>query len=256
MEIDKEKTVAFTGNRDLTTSDGSIDRNLENVIRTELYYLIESYYKQGKDTYINGAAVGFDMMAAEVVLELKKKYPSIKLITAIPFMGQELKYSKVDKKRYQHIIESSDSKVLIWEGGFSNIAYHKRNDYLIANSSTIIAYSNGVGKGTKSTVEKAQKKGLEIINIFDELQDYFAIKHPAKTYLQHFTDMPSVKYFRNGVILNSDHDPLRVNFAQIEQVELVIDVLRFTLQNGVKIYASSLFNFSEIELPNDNKILN
>lgn len=253
MEIDKEKTVAFTGNRDLTTSDGRIDRNLENVIRTELYSLVENLYKQGKDTYLNGGAIGFDMMAAEVVLELKKKYPSIRLIIAIPFKGQELKFSQRDKKRYQYIIDSSDSQVLIWDGGFSRIAYHKRNDYLIANSSTIIAYSNGIGKGTKSTVEKAQKKGLEIINIFDELQDYFAIKHPAKAYLQRFSTIPSVKYCRDGVIFNSDNNPLYVKFTQIEQVEMVIGTLRFTLQNGVTVYASNIFDHAEIGLPNDEE---
>lgn len=253
MEIIKENTVAFTGNRNLTTLDGHLDRNLENVIRTELYYLIESYYKQGKDTYLNGGAVGFDMMAAEVVLELKKRYPSIRLITVIPFMGQELRYSPSDKERYKHIFEASDSYVLIWEGGYSTAAYHKRNDYLIANSSTIIAYSNGIGKGTKSTVEKAQKRGMPVVNLFYELQGYFTIKNSAKTYLQRFTDMPSIRYFRDGVIFNSDNDPLRVNFAQIENVELVIDVLRFTLKNGTKIYASSLIDHAEIELPTSNK---
>ena len=37
MKIIKEKAVAFVGNGDLITPDNVPDRNLENVIRTELF---------------------------------------------------------------------------------------------------------------------------------------------------------------------------------------------------------------------------
>ena len=59
MEIIKEKTVAFPGNRTLTTSTGHPDNNLENVIRTELYYVLEELYQEGKNTFLSGMAIGF-----------------------------------------------------------------------------------------------------------------------------------------------------------------------------------------------------
>lgn len=171
MKIVKEKTVAFTGNRTLTTSDGRPDANLENVLRRELYLSLEDCYKEGKVNYITGMAVGWDLLCGEVVLELKEKYPDIRLIAAIPFMGQELLYSNQDKQRFKYIYERADHIELITNGGYDRGAYHKRNDWMIANSSKIIAYDSGkrVRSGTSSTIRKAIKQNIEVVNLFQRI---------------------------------------------------------------------------------------
>ena len=172
MEIIKEKTVAFTGNRVLMSPNGDIlDQNLNREVYKRLYAILEGFYKEGKETFLSGMAIGFDLLASIVVLELKKRYPDIKLIAVVPFMGQEAKYSEHDKFIYYEILERCDDVELIWKGSYNKIVYHKRNDFLIENSSQVVAYSNGIGRGTKSTVIKAQKRGINVINLYDMLYE-------------------------------------------------------------------------------------
>ena len=51
--------------------------------------------------FISGMALGFDMICAEIVLELKMKYPYIKLICAIPCKNQDKLWNDDCKKRYK-----------------------------------------------------------------------------------------------------------------------------------------------------------
>lgn len=241
MKFAKEKTVAFTGNRTLTTADGRPDTNLENVLRTELSFCLEDCYQEGKNVFVTGMALGWDMLCAEEVLKLKAKYPDVLLIAAIPFPGQELLYKEKDKQRYKRIYESADHREFITDGGYNTEAYHKRNDWMIANSSEIIAYDSGKPRsGTASTVRKSHLAGLEILNIFDELKNYFAISHSAKLYLQRFPHVTSFRYGREGVIFEGDNQPHPLNFEQIESVVEKGDFLMFTLRNGVT-YKASVF---------------
>lgn len=170
MKIIKENTIAFTGNRVLTSPNGDeLEQDLKNKICTELYTILESLHKEGKDTFLSGMAIGFDLLASLVVLELQKKYPDIKLIAVVPFLGQESKFSESDKNLYSEILSRCDDVELIWRDSYSTLAYHKRNDFLIENSSQVVAYSNGIGRGTKSTINKAQKRGVDVINLYDIL---------------------------------------------------------------------------------------
>ena len=41
----------------------------------------------------------------------------------------------------------------------------ERNEYMLNNSSLVIALYNGLGGGTKSTIDKAKKKGIDVVVI-------------------------------------------------------------------------------------------
>ena len=47
---------------------------------------------------------GFDLIAAEEVLNLKKEYPHIHLKCVVPFKGQAERYTQADKRRYDTIL--------------------------------------------------------------------------------------------------------------------------------------------------------
>jgi len=239
MKTIKEKTVAFTGNRTLTTSDNRTDANLENVIRTELSLCLEDCYREGKRNFISGMAIGWDMLCAEEVLKLRKQHSDIRLIVAIPFQGQELLYSEKDKYRYKVIFEAADHQEFITDGDYDKEAYHKRNDWMIANSSEIIAYDSGKPRsGTSSTVRKARLAGLEVLNMYDELKSYFAISHFAKQYLQRFPFVTSFRYGREGLLFYGDQQFIPVPFTNIKTVELSGEYLVFTLANDITYRAS------------------
>ncbi|MFR9620890.1 MAG: SLOG family protein [Rikenellaceae bacterium] len=167
MEINRAYTIAFTGNRDLTSPDGVSGSKLCDRLRTELFEMLEQRYAQGYKTFLTGMAIGWDMLAAEVVLELRQKHCDIRLIAIVPFEGQQNMYRAEDSMRYEVILEAADYTHTVWSGAYNRFVYHLRNDFLVANSSVMIAYDCGNGGGATSTISKASKKGLRVINLYD-----------------------------------------------------------------------------------------
>lgn len=70
--------VAFTGHR-------SIPFATINVLRQRISDCVENLYLSGKTEYLCGMALGFDLLCAEVVLSLKKRFPDIRLICVLPY---------------------------------------------------------------------------------------------------------------------------------------------------------------------------
>lgn len=242
MKIIKEQTVAFTGNRDIITSTRITDRNLSNVLRTELTNKLEECYLHGKTIYLSGMAVGWDLICAEEVLNLKLKYVDVKLVAVIPFRGQEEKYINSDKQKYNMIINSADLVDIVSDGNYEMDVYHKRNDFLVAHASEFIAYHSGkMRSGTASTINKAKKAGLNVFNLFDELNDYFLISHPAKQFLQQHSYVNCFKFDKNGIILRSKNSDINIPFFQIEKIKMERGIFLLTLTTGVE-YSISPFD--------------
>ena len=79
------KTCAFTGHRPQSLPFGFDESDkrctsLKSVMRDQIVALIEN---EGVTHFITGMALGVDMYAAEIVLDLKSKYPHITLESAL-----------------------------------------------------------------------------------------------------------------------------------------------------------------------------
>lgn len=157
MDICKDRSVAFTGHRHITTSHEEVYK--------ETYKAIVALYDEGYDTFLTGMAEGFDTIAALAVLEIRKFCPEIKLIAVIPFPGQPYHFSSDNQKKYKTILEAADKTVTIAEEFFKDI-FLRRNDYLLANSSAVICYYSGQRGGTMYTYNRAVAAGMDVINVF------------------------------------------------------------------------------------------
>jgi uncharacterized phage-like protein YoqJ len=73
--------------------------------------------QKGVTNFISGMAIGVDMWAAEIVLDLKRAYPqdTIELIAAIPFEGQANKWSVEYRDRYFDILAQADQAFIFQE---------------------------------------------------------------------------------------------------------------------------------------------
>ena len=96
------KTCAFTGHRPQSLPFGFDESDkrctsLKSVMRDQIVALIEN---EGVTHFITGMALGVDMYAAEIVLDLKSKYPHITLESAIPCETQAIKWSVASRERY------------------------------------------------------------------------------------------------------------------------------------------------------------
>ncbi len=167
--FDKNTTLAFTGNRKLTSKDNRPFDVLMVDIYDHLERIIErEYLENGIRTFISGMALGFDTICAIIVSRLRGKFPDIQFVAAVPFFEQAKKYSLSDKEQYQQLLDAADVIVVVGGYSFSNNAYHKRNDFMIKNSCKLIAYYDGAPRsGTGSTIRKAKSLGLEVYNLYD-----------------------------------------------------------------------------------------
>ena len=153
----KERTACFTGHRTIPFLQR---RKIEK--RTE-EALIEAI-KQGYQFFGAGGALGFDTLAAQTVLRLKKTYPQIKLILVLPCLSQTRGWRPEDIAEYERIKAAAD-KVVYTSQEYTRDCMFKRNRHLVDNSSLCIAYLTENTGGTAYTVDYARFKGLIIKNV-------------------------------------------------------------------------------------------
>ena len=113
--VTKEKTVAFSGHRTNRIAKFTADREkLFREVAFDTFVAIESYcIKKGYHTFLSGMCEGFDLIAAEEVLNLKKEYPHIHLKCVLPFKGQAERYTQADKQRYNAILTQADEVIIL-----------------------------------------------------------------------------------------------------------------------------------------------
>lgn len=109
-------------------------------------------------------AIGVDMYAAEIVLDLKKNYPGITLESAIPCENQAVKWSEKLRDRYFDIASKCDKQTLI-QHHYTPDCMDKRNRYMVDHADYIIAVWDGYPSGTGNTVKYARHQGKPVIVI-------------------------------------------------------------------------------------------
>lgn len=153
----KEKTVCFTGHR-------TIPMLKKWKIVKKLKETLEALIDNGYCYFGAGGALGFDTIAAQTVLGLKKKHPEIKLILVLPCKNQTRGWEEKDVSVYESIIEEAD-KVVYTQEHYDRGCMFKRNRHLVDNSSVCVAYLTEEKGGTAYTVNYANQKGIKVINI-------------------------------------------------------------------------------------------
>jgi uncharacterized phage-like protein YoqJ len=162
----KEKTCAFTGHRpqklpfDLNEEDARCTA-LKEELRKQIINLIEN---ENVTHFISGMALGTDLMAAEIVLDLKVSYPGITLESAIPCETQAVKWTVSQRERYYDIAAQCDKETML-QSHYTPDCMDKRNRYMVDHADFILAVWNGKPSGTGRTVTYARGKNRTVIVI-------------------------------------------------------------------------------------------
>ena len=144
------KVCVFTGHRDLQ-SDFS---------KKKLKEAVKEVIDMGADTFLCGMAMGFDLIAAETVLSLKRKFPHIKLVACIPCVGQEKYFSNTDKRRYVVAVKKADERVVLSDSYYRG-CMQARDRYMADRGDILITYCKKQEGGTAYTVHYFQKVNPE-----------------------------------------------------------------------------------------------
>lgn len=160
------KSCAFTGHRPQKLPFGFNEADerctaLKDILRKQIIHLIE---EEKVTHFISGMALGVDMYAAEIVLELKKTYPGITLESAMPCETQANKWNAAMRERYYEIAAQCDKETML-QTKYTPDCMEKRNRYMVDHADYIIAVWDGKPSGTGNTVKYAQKQEKKIIVI-------------------------------------------------------------------------------------------
>ncbi len=157
----REKTICFTGHRVIRKKDAGKIEILKEIL--------EYYIEHGYLYFAAGGARGFDMVAAEIVLEFQKYYPNIELILILPFdkpYTVEKGWSESEIVRYENIKKAATEVIYVGEK-YERGCYYKRNRKLVSLSSMCIAYKYKESGGTAYTVAEAERERIGVLNIAD-----------------------------------------------------------------------------------------
>jgi uncharacterized phage-like protein YoqJ len=154
-----EKTCCFTGHR-------TIAPQAYEKVRRRLRQAMENLIERGVVYFGSGGALGFDLLAAETVLDMKAQYPQIRLIMVYPCRNQTAYWPSSEIDRYNAIQKACDKYVYVSQA-YTPTCMHQRNRYLVEHSGYCICYLTKPGGGTAFTVQYAREKGLKIVNLAD-----------------------------------------------------------------------------------------
>ncbi len=155
----KQTTACFTGHRNLPTE-------LQSRILRKTADAVVQLYNQGYRTFCTGGALGFDTLAARVVVALRKTHPDMRLHLVLPCPEQAARWSQDDKCRYEAIKTVADEVTYTCEQ-YTPYCMHARNRQLVELSSACVCYLTNNKGGTAYTVDYAKKKGLTIVSVAD-----------------------------------------------------------------------------------------
>ena len=162
------KSAAFTGYRPKKLPFGN-DFNhpdalrLRANLRTEYERLIRRGFRQ----FLTGGALGCDLMAAEVILELKEEYGKkarIMHVLCMPCYDYTAKWSDQDKERLEKIKQNSVF-FYVSDSPYYKGCMQKRNRYMVDTSRVLLAVYDGQSGGTRNTVEYARSRNRKLVII-------------------------------------------------------------------------------------------
>ncbi len=156
-ENTRRKTCCLTGHRDIQPWE-------EQKIRTRLHYQVLSLLSDGVRYFGVGGAQGFDMLAAEYLLDRRDKTTiGMKVISVLPYPEYREDWPEKDVLRQDAIIRRCDKVVYVCpekeEGAFL-----ARDRKLVDESSHCICYCHRRSGGTAYTVRYAMGKGIPVYN--------------------------------------------------------------------------------------------
>ncbi len=123
---------------------------------------IEEAIRAGYTTFISGCAMGVDIWAAQIVLERKEREPSLHLIAATPWPGFANRWNDEWREQYSDLLKRADLVVNVSDH-FHDCVFQQRNEWMVNHCNRIIAYFNGAPGGTRSTLDYAAERGLEVV---------------------------------------------------------------------------------------------
>lgn len=135
--------VTFCGHREVQEPEK---------VRKWLNETIEGLILDGADCFYLGGYGSFDVMAADIVRELKQKYPYIRSVLVMPYLDREYDMTGYDESIYPPL-----------ENVPRRYAISKRNEYMVDKADVVVAYVVYGFGGASKTLRYSERKRKRIL---------------------------------------------------------------------------------------------
>lgn len=155
-------TCCFTGHRDLPIGS-------EETIWKAVDACLRPLITQGVRYFGIGGAIGFDMLIAEKMLELREKHSWIKIILVLPFREYQSRWTSAQRARAVRVEHRVDKIVYCCDYP-SKGAFLVRDRHLVDCSAYCIGYCTRAAGGTAYTLRYAKAQGLTVWNVAQDIR--------------------------------------------------------------------------------------
>ena len=143
--------ITFCGHSDFLFSD-DVKQQLKNI-------LVSKIRKNPTCKFYLGGYGDFDSLCLRTLRELKKEFQDIELIFITPYLDKN--YSKLEFAKYHY----DDVIFPPLESVHRKFAILKRNEWMVEEADLVIAYVMYSWGGAAKTLEYANRKKKQIINL-------------------------------------------------------------------------------------------
>lgn len=126
-----------------------------------LYDRLEQFLEEGCVNFFCGMAQGFDLLALECLVDLKRKY-RFTVEACIPFAQQGSRLPAAERGRYENLLSFCDKKKVFF-GRYCEGCFLVRDRYMVDSGDVLLAYCKRENGGAAYTVTYAEKKGKPVV---------------------------------------------------------------------------------------------
>ena len=155
----RRKTCCFSGHRKLPKE------KIECILK-RLMVEVDNLISQGVTDFISGGALGFDLIAASVIISKREMGEDVRLTFALPCRKQDEFWNVEQKKLYYSLLAEADEVIYVSEE-YTDGCMKKRNQYMVDKSNYCICALLYPNSGTGQTVRYARGKGVRVVNVAD-----------------------------------------------------------------------------------------
>jgi uncharacterized phage-like protein YoqJ len=171
------KVMAVTGYK--THELGIFDEKHQGIkyIKKVLEKRLVSFIEDGLEWVLISGQLGVELWCGEVVIQLKKQYPQLRLAVLTPFYNQESNWNELKKEQYNQVLLQADYVDSITKREYESPSQLKlKNQYIIEKSDGLLVIYDDDKPGSPSyyltnAKLKSESSNYQIFYIYpDEIE--------------------------------------------------------------------------------------
>lgn len=159
-----QKSCALIGDTHFLLPFQPDHRDPGSALHTIALQEIEKVVLTGHHRFLCGFTAGVDLLLAEAVLELRRKYPYIVLESVMAYENEAAKWPEHIREQYYELLKYCDAERLL-QTQFSMDCLVRRNRYLVDHADILLTVTEGLLSNPLQAIHYAALQGKSVLCI-------------------------------------------------------------------------------------------